>query len=93
MCDCYEIKCESCGANIAIHIANFSAGRNQTKGWCHKCHDALWEYLEKTAGRIGPYLLFSDRITMPEQVGNATRADVSKTIFFLVQQPSGIHLN
>ena len=37
MCDCYTAKCEECGCDIEIHIADFCTDRANVHPYCPKC--------------------------------------------------------
>ena len=37
MCDCYTAKCENCGCDMSLHIADFCTKRENVHPYCNRC--------------------------------------------------------
>lgn len=87
MCDCYTAKCEMCGCNIQIHIADFCTERENVHPHCHRCTRKI-----KKAG------IPKAAQTIYEKIGRIAQVDGGKKgqeVIILCDDPKayGIHLN
>ncbi len=89
MCDCYTAKCELCGCDISLHIADFCTKRENVHPFCNRCTRKLKLAKPKTAK------IFVDKITDLEQVeGTKAKHIGQKVIIFCDDVDAyGIHLN
>ena len=66
MCDCYSAKCEGCGCNMSIHIADFCTPREKVHPYCPRC-------TRKFKGKYPKGKVFEDEVTYPREVEGSKR--------------------
>jgi hypothetical protein len=98
MCDCYNGKCEACGAFIPIHIGDFSAGREQVKAYCPDHHEEAWKLLLRCARFQA--IVFTSQVTKEdcweddeEEEQGLPKSWLGRRVVFVVAMPRGVDIN
>lgn len=87
MCDCYTGKCETCGCDIAIHIADFCTGRENAFPYCPRCTRKIIKQGLPTQMRV-----FKEDISREDQVAGRK---IGQEVVILCNDFNayGVHLN
>ena len=90
MCDCYTAKCEMCGCDIQMHIADYCTERENVHPYCHRCTKKLIK-----AGIPKVAQTFCELIGRTGEYGQIKGGRKGQEVIILCDDPKayGIHLN
>jgi hypothetical protein len=90
MCDCYCHKCEGCGCDISIHIADFCTPRENIHPYCPRCTKKL-----KKQGIPKSAQMFTDTVTTSGKYSEVEGGKKGQEVIILCDDPDayGVSLN
>lgn len=91
MCDCYTAKCEGCGCEMEIHIADFCTARENVHPYCTRCTKKWRKRKEIPSG-----LVFVDKVSRQEpNCVQVKGAKIGENVVILCDdlRAYGVHLN
>ena len=93
MFDICNIKCQGCKTKIDTYIGGSSAGRQQIRVYCPKCHKYFVNWIKTS---VKPFIVFPHTLSKEdvEFIKKEYGKDVVEgTYIFLVDHPHDIGLN
>jgi len=90
MCDCYVHKCEGCGCDISMHIADFCTERKNVHPYCPRCTRKLLKQ-----GIPEGKKQFKDTVTVSGKYSEVAGGRKGQEVIILCDDPNayGISLN